>query len=124
MNFYFFIFHFIELSTIVGNCSDGEVRLEGGNNSSLGRVEVCVNNVWGSVCNSRFGRSEAIVICRQLGFNDTGKITEVLLNVYLTLPFSICRSSSFAIHNKLVWRVFWSDIPGKFRLLWERATFV
>ena len=49
-------------------------------NSSLGRVEVCYNNAWGSVCNSRFGTNEAIVICRQLGFSDTGKMVQVILS--------------------------------------------
>jgi len=52
---------------------DGEVRLDGGSNSSLGRVEVCINNAWGTVCSTRFGTNDATVICRQLNFSDTGK---------------------------------------------------
>ena len=70
--FIFFIVG-VEPTTPRGNCSNGEVRLAGGN-ATLGRVEVCINNAWGTVCNSRFGTNEARVICGQLGFSNTGII--------------------------------------------------
>ena len=65
------IIFYSEPSTTSGNCSDGEVRLAGGS-ITLGRVEVCLNNAWGTVCNSRFGTNDARVICHQLGFSNTG----------------------------------------------------
>lgn len=49
-------------------CDDGDVRLVGGTHATQGRAEVCYNNVWGTICNSRFGTNEAKVICNQLGF--------------------------------------------------------
>lgn len=64
---------YIDSGITAGNCNDGEIQLVGGQNITLGRVEVCVNNAWGTVCNSRFGTNEARVICRQLQFNDSGK---------------------------------------------------
>ena len=58
---------YAELDTVMSNCSDGALRLVGGADSSEGRLEVCINNAWGSVCDSRFGGLDAIVACRQLG---------------------------------------------------------
>ena len=44
----------------------------GGANVTLGAVQACMNNAWGSVCNDRFGTNDATVVCRQLGFPVTG----------------------------------------------------
>ncbi len=35
-----------------------------------GRVEVCFDNHWGTICDDQFEVPEAIVICRQLGYGD------------------------------------------------------
>ena len=50
----------------------GDVRLVNGS-SVAGRVEVCFNEVWGTVCkNTHWNNSHATVVCRQLGLNATG----------------------------------------------------
>ena len=48
------------------NCSDGELRLVGGIDVNEGRLEVCLNNAWGSVCSKQFTKEEATVACYQL----------------------------------------------------------
>ncbi|GLC72807.1 hypothetical protein PLESTF_001295200 [Pleodorina starrii] len=33
-----------------------------------GRLEICLNGSWGTVCDFNFGPKEAVVACRHLGF--------------------------------------------------------
>ena len=55
------------------SCNDGDLRLEGGNTSYDGRVEVCVSNKFTTVCDDgTWGQEEALVVCRQLNFTDGG----------------------------------------------------
>ena len=54
--------------TVPSNCTSGEVRLSGEVTSESGRLEVCVNNAWGTVCNNNWDVHDARVACRQLGF--------------------------------------------------------
>ena len=49
------------------------VRLQGGNGYSEGRLEVFTNNQWGTVCDDYWRKSAADVACRSLGFEDGSK---------------------------------------------------
>ena len=54
-------------------CNDTDVRLTGGSSSNKGRVEYCSEGVWGTVCGDRWDRSNALVVCRQLGLPTASK---------------------------------------------------
>ena len=49
-------------------CTEGDIRLRDGANSTMGRVEVCNNSAWGTVCDDGWSSADALVACRQLGF--------------------------------------------------------
>lgn len=57
-----------------GDCSDGEIRLVGGTILS-GRLEVCLNNAWGTVCEEGFTADDAQVVCNQTGLPHNGRNT-------------------------------------------------
>ena len=46
--------------------SEGEIRLRGGTEKE-GRVEMCLNNTWGTLCSNSWSDTEAAVACQQLG---------------------------------------------------------
>ena len=52
-------------------CGDGEVRLADGREAVMneGRVEICFSETWGTLCDEFWDTSEALVVCRQLGFS-------------------------------------------------------
>ena len=50
-------------------CGDGDLRLMNGTSSSEGRVEICYNNTFGTICDDQWGRLDAQVVCQQLGFS-------------------------------------------------------
>eukprot|EP00731_Ephydatia_muelleri_P028193 Em0019g1066a len=53
-------------------CVTGQIRVQDGSTSFNGRVEVCYNDVWGTVCDDLFNDVDASVACRQLGYSAGG----------------------------------------------------
>lgn len=58
-------------------CFQGDIRLQGVVNNT-GRIEICHNNVWGTVCRDLFDSFDAQVACRQLGLPYEGRHVAVL----------------------------------------------
>ncbi len=62
-------------------CSENAIRLSGGSPPSsdpsngvshMGRVEVCVGGIYGSVSSEGFGEREGAAVCQQLGLLGKG----------------------------------------------------
>lgn len=54
-------------------CFGGDIRLNGGENDLEGRIELCIDGFWGSVCSHSWSSYDAAVACRQLGFSSVGR---------------------------------------------------
>jgi len=55
------------LFTVTAACTEGDIRLVDGIGNYQGRVEVCHNNIWGTVCDDLWDRRDGMIACRQLG---------------------------------------------------------
>ena len=57
----------LDHAVVRSSCDDGDLRLvrEGG-------LEVCINEVWGTVCSAHWTNREANVACGSLGYLSLG----------------------------------------------------
>ena len=74
---------------LLSGCSNGTIQLAGGQSSNEGRVEVCINGVWGTVCDDYWDTIDARVVCRQLGLPYTGNKIKLPAKYYSDSNFSV-----------------------------------
>ena len=53
-------------------CIHGGVRFVNGITLQEGRLEICINTTWSTVCSNKWGAADAKVVCRQLGYKENG----------------------------------------------------
>ena len=82
-------------------CTEGSVRLVNSTIEYEGRVEVCVDGVWGTVCG--VDAPDATTLCRVAGYSGGTlyfKILEVIFLIFMLLLYS----NKVLYHIKNVWR--------------------
>lgn len=61
-------------------CVNGDLRLVGGKDELEGRVELCLDGVWGTICDNFWSDLDAAVTCRQLTHGPTGETVTTLVS--------------------------------------------
>ena len=84
------IHFYIALHPLYIACTYGEIRLASGPTSNQGRVELCINETWGTVCDDELDNDIARVVCRQLGYITDGKL--ISFCTIIALFFFLCLS--------------------------------
>ena len=82
----------------------GDVRLTHFDNDTKGRLEVCSDGYWGSVCRE-YDDKIAVVVCRQLGYFPAGQWIHIKDHTFFTyVPSfiqagcSVCMSMKYLIY--------------------------
>ena len=92
------------LMYIIVPCStQGAIRLQGGTNTS-GRVEICNNGAWGTVCDNLWSDFDARVACFQLGLPNSRKAFAIVNSVLMYVRRLKYTETPDAYANKWVWQ--------------------
>lgn len=79
------LFHCFYFTSVA--CTDGQLRLAGGTASvegrADGRVEICIGETWGTICDDMWSDIDAQVACRSLGYSYMGKHQGSLSYLYV-----------------------------------------
>ncbi len=54
--------YYFNLIEVKDSCEDGQIRLVDGTKPSEGRLEICLNNLWGSVCSVEWTVLDANIV--------------------------------------------------------------
>ncbi len=93
------------LTYIIG-CTEGDVRLLEGATRLEGRVEICKNNLWSTVCDNGWISVDARVVCRQLGYSAVGNSIQLLRDI-IPIVCIIHRTCSYCF--SLLWARNWNN---------------
>ena len=60
--------------SVPSNCTDGDVQLVSARSEREGTVQLCVEGLWGTICDSytTISSKNADVVCRQSGYPTLG----------------------------------------------------
>ena len=71
-------------------------------------MEICFDNVYGTVCDDQWGLHDAVVVCRQLGFSDAGMCT--VSNEYMCCYRDLSLQNIRHLHVRYLISNFWREM--------------
>ena len=92
----------------------------GGNQTNEGRVEICKDMVWGTVCDNLFDLNDAELVCAQLGYPELGlllKIGKIYYNnimLRLTAQVIIMNGSFYGSGSGPIFNLECTETDGNF----------
>ena len=93
-------------------CTDGALRFADGIIENEGRIEVCYDGVWGTICDDGWDTTDAHVVCQQMGHPELGMKQQIVLFSLNSIPThlriiihlkSFIYSRTYCLH----WFSFW-----------------
>ncbi len=64
--------YFLDRRILQEDCTNGNLRLANPLSENSGRIEICMNRAWGTICDSAWQAQDNAVACRQLGYQPYG----------------------------------------------------
>ena len=64
----------------IAPCIPGQLRLKGSSFANEGRVEICINDTWGTVCDDYWDNTDATVVCQELGYFAQGQLVTITIS--------------------------------------------
>ena len=59
----------LDINVPHSDCTDYDVTLVGGETGNEGKILMCLNGVWGTLCDSSFSANDAGVVCSNAGYS-------------------------------------------------------
>ena len=71
MHIFSLLLHFFPLDINVAHydCTDYDTQLVGGASPNEGKVLMCLNGVWGTLCDETFSKTDAQIVCYDAGYS-------------------------------------------------------
>ena len=81
----------------IAQCT-GEIRLVDGDSERDGRLEVCLNQRWGTVCNTGWSLPDSRVVCKQLGYSASGRFPCTPMHTHIHSMYE-CMGTNVQYYN-------------------------
>lgn len=117
---------FQQSTLFYAGCTHGSARIVDGTSSQEGRVEVCLNGLWGTVCDESWSQIDANIVCWQLGYSNAG-IYGVTVIMHPSQRETLCTAIRFisrfyCLLICILWRRNYPHSHDQYLLFWKWNT--